>query len=141
MDQIGEESAMEMVKRDQKKERGRALAYLFFLLLAYVLTGLLLLLLAFLLYRFQMGSGAVSASIDAIYFISALFAGVLAGKKAKTRRFLWGTLMGALYFLVLAALSLASGMGNGNTGIFPSFLFCVAGGCVGGILSGLFEKA
>ena len=132
---------MEMVRGEQKKGAGSALAYLFFLLLSYVLTGLLLLLLAFLLYRFRLGSGAVSASIDAIYFVSALFAGVLAGKKAKSRRFLWGALMGACYFLVLAALSLASDMGNGNSGIFPSFLFCVTGGTLGGILSGFFEKA
>ena len=130
---------MEMVREEQKKGTGAALAYLFFLLLSYVLTGILLLLLAFLLYRFQLGSGAVSVAIDAIYFVSALFAGALAGKKAKSRRFLWGALMGGCYFLILAALSLASGMGNGNSGIFPSFLFCVTGGCVGGILASLFE--
>ena len=61
---------------------------------AYVLTAGLLLLLAFLLYRFGLSEKVVSICITAIYIIVTFFAGMLVGKREGKRKFLWGLAMG-----------------------------------------------
>ena len=68
------------------KKMGRGMAYLFFIVMAYVLTGLLLLVLAFLLWRFQISEKMVGAGIILIYVTATFAAGFLAGKKAKSRK-------------------------------------------------------
>ena len=122
-----------------KEKRGRVqdfpLAYLFFILMAYVLTGILLLILAFLLYRFQLSSQTVGAGVILIYLASTFLAGFLAGKKAKSRKWLWGFLMGAGYFLILAILSLVTHSAEENGKFLPSLFLCVGGGMLGGMLS------
>ena len=70
------------------------------LLFSYILTGALLALLAFLLYKVGLTEKIVSIVIIAIYVAATFFAGFMAGKKLKNRKFLWGLLMGSAYFLV-----------------------------------------
>lgn len=111
------------------------LAYLVFLLFAYVLTGVLLVLLAFLLYQFRLSSKAVSVGVVLIYVASTFLAGYLAGKKAKNKKYVWGFVMGVGYFLVLAAVSLLTNSADGSLGGVTSFLLCAAGGTLGGMLS------
>ena len=76
------------------------------LLFSYILTGGLLLLLALLLYKAGLSQKVVSICIIVIYVLATFFAGFITGKKLKNRKFLWGALMGAMYFLVLAVISL-----------------------------------
>ena len=78
---------------------------------AYILTAGLLLLLAFMLYRFGLSEKVVSICIIAVYIIVTFLAGLLAGKKEKRRKFLWGLIMGALYFGILVVVSLAVNKG------------------------------
>ncbi len=106
------------------------------LLFSYILTAVFLLLLAFLLYQLGLSEQVVSIAIIAIYVVSTFFAGFIVGKKIQNRKFLWGLLMGSLYFLVLLLASLVV---NGNIGeIGNSFLttmiLCVGGGMLGGML-------
>ena len=68
------------------------------LLLSYVITGVLLLLLTIALYKLELNEKTVSAAIIGIYLTSTLAGGVVIGKMAKTRRFLWGMLLGTGYF-------------------------------------------
>ena len=77
------------------------------LLFSYVLTAGLLLLLALLLYRFSLQEKIVNIGIIVIYIAVTFLAGLLAGKRAGSRKFLWGLCMGTLYFAVLALVSLA----------------------------------
>ena len=65
------------------------------LLAAYVITGILLLLLAMALYRLELNEKSVSAAVIAIYVLSTLVGGVVIGKLAKVRRFLWGLGLGS----------------------------------------------
>ncbi len=76
------------------------------LLFSYILTALLLALLAFLLYKLGLDEKSVSISMIAIYVVCTFFGGFIMGKKTGSRRFLWGLLTGTLYFLVLAVVSL-----------------------------------
>lgn len=126
---------IEAVKEKKMKVRDFPLAGLFFILMAYVLTGILLLVLAFLLYRFQLSSQTVGAGVILIYLASTFLAGFLAGKKAKNRKWLWGLLMGAGYFVILAAVSLMTHSAGENGKFLPSLFLCVGGGMLGGMLS------
>ena len=107
------------------------------LLFSYILTGVLLALLAFALYRFGLGEKTVSIAIIAIYVVATLFSGFAAGKRIKSRRFLWGLLMGCAYFLILAVVSFIAGKGDVQVGssFFTTLALCAGGGMLGGMLS------
>ena len=93
-----------MEKRGERKEGVPVLALAKCLLASYVLTLLLLCLLALLLYKLHLTEGMVTIAISAIYVITTFMAGFLAGKKMKTQKFLWGALLGAAYFVILAVV-------------------------------------
>ena len=117
--------------------RNRTLKVLSTLLIMYVITGIALLVLAMLLYKFQLSENAVSIGIMVIYVISGLLGGLIAGKRMKTRRFLWGILMGAIYFLVLLAGSflLNQGLTSDLLHVVTTLIMCMAAGMIGGMLS------
>lgn len=71
------------------------------LLVMYILTGAALFLLAFLLYKMELTENIVTIGIMVIYVVSGLLGGIIIGKRMKTRRFLWGILIGGAYFVVL----------------------------------------
>ena len=77
------------------------------LLIAYTLTGLFLLLLAFLLFKFDLGEAPVAAGIVAVYVISCLSGGFLAGKIVRKEKYLWGIVVGLCYYILLLAVSFA----------------------------------
>lgn len=113
---------------------------LFFLkcfLFTAVLTGILLVLLALILYRFRLSEGTLSICITAIYVITTFFAGLISGKKAGSKKFLWGLLAGVIYFLILLTISLfmksADGFSTSHAGIVLAL--CAGGGMLGGMLS------
>ena len=107
------------------------------LLLSYLLTTGLLLLLALMLYQFDFSEKIVSICIIIIYIIVTFLAGFLFGKREGNRKFLWGLLMGGIYFLVLILVSLI--VNHGASGINGNFLtvliLCGASGMLGGMLS------
>lgn len=107
------------------------------LLISYILTAVLLALLAFLLYKLGLSEKIVSAAIIVIYVAATFSGGFITGKRMSSRKFLWGLCMGAVYFLVLAAVSF--GMGKGGIQIGNSFLttlvLCAGGGMLGGMFS------
>ena len=104
---------------------------------AYILTAGLLLLLAFMLYRFGLSEKVVSICIIAVYIIVTFLAGLLAGKREGQKKFLWGLLMGALYFGILVAVSLVVNRGledvAGN--MMTVFFLCAGSGMLGGMVS------
>ena len=107
------------------------------LLAAYIVTGLLLLLLAFLLYKLQLAESIVNVGIIGIYVIACFLGGFLEGKMMKTRKFIWGGAFGLLYFAVLAIISLAVGQGFSGTSsnFVTTLILCMAGGTLGGMVS------
>ena len=107
------------------------------LLVSYVVTGMLLLILAILLYKFDLDEKSVSAGIIAIYVASTLIGGLVLGKMAKVRRFLWGVGLGIAYFALLLLISLGvyhTLEGNG-TNVMTTFILCAGGGMIGGMIS------
>ncbi len=107
------------------------------LLFSYILTGGLLLLLALLLYKAGLSQKVVSACIIVIYVLATFFVGFMSGKKLGSRKFLWGALMGAAYFLVLVLISLAVNhqLGVLTNSFLTTLVLCSGGGMLGGMLS------
>ncbi|MGN0168314.1 MAG: TIGR04086 family membrane protein [Acetatifactor sp.] len=121
-----------------KGQGGLPIAFLLkSLLFSYILTGILLALLACLLYKAGLDEKAVSAAIIVIYVGATFFAGFMAGKKLQNRRFLWGLMEGCAYFVILVILSLLAGGDGGGMGhsFLTTFVLCGAGGMLGGMLS------
>ena len=106
------------------------------LLLSYLLTTGLLLLLALMLYRFGLSEKIVSVCIVAIYIIVTFFAGFLTGKREGSRKYLWGLLLGSLYFIVLLIVSLIVNHGMSAAGnFFTVRILCAGSGMLGGMVS------
>ena len=104
---------------------------------AYGTTVLLLLLLAFLLMKLDLKESAVTIGIAAVYVLSCFAGGFLAGKKIKEKKFFWGMVTGALYFLLLLVLSVALQTGSlaEVSAVLSAAALCAGGGTLGGMLS------
>ena len=107
------------------------------LLAAYVVTGILLIILALALYKFELNEGAVTAGVTAVYLISTFTGGLVVGKLAKVRRFLWGIVLGILYFalLLLVTVGIYRTFHGNSTEILVTFALCAGGGMAGGMIS------
>ncbi|MGN1313486.1 MAG: TIGR04086 family membrane protein [Lachnospiraceae bacterium] len=107
------------------------------LLAAYFITLLGLFIIALLLLQFRLSANTVENGILILYILSVFFAGFLMGKMKKEKKYLWGLLMGIVYYLILLILSLAvqKSLGSGAGEIITIFILCAAGGTLGGMLS------
>lgn len=107
------------------------------LIISYMITGLLLLFTALLLYKLEPQQSMVSIGILVIYVLSSFLGGILAGKGIHSRKFLWGLATGALYFLLLLLASWISGGGIQAqvSQIITTMLLCLGGGMLGGMLA------
>ena len=103
----------------------------------FLISGLLLLLLALLLYKMEPGESVIKIGIVAVYVISGLCGGFLMGKRMREQKFLWGLVGGVIYFLLLFGVSLlVKGTGDLQmTRIFTTLILCGASGMAGGMLS------
>ena len=107
------------------------------LLASYIVTGVLLFLLTFLLYKFDWDEQMVTAGIVVIYVVSTFVGGFILGKIRRVRKFLWGLIMGILYFALLFLISFGvyRSFGGNGTNLITTFLLCAGGGMLGGMLS------
>lgn len=107
------------------------------LFFSYLVTGVILLLLALLMYKAGPPDIVIRAGIIFSYIASSFVGGFLAGKCAKSKRYLWGILIGILYFAILFAVSALLNKNAldqlGNTVMV--FIMCSMGGMLGGMLS------
>ena len=74
--------------------------------------------------------------------VTCFIGGVLAGKAAKVKRFLWGFFSGTAYFLVLLAVSflIHKSIGSNMNELALIFAMCAGSGTIGGMykLIGIF---
>ena len=87
------------------------------LLAAYVITGILLLLLAMALYRLELNEKSVSAAVIAIYVLS--------------------TLVGSAYFILLLLITLGvyHTLSGDSIHLMTTFVLCAGGGMAGAMIS------
>lgn len=107
------------------------------LLFSYLVTAVLLLVIALLLWKWNIGGKVIGGGIIAIYVLSSLIGGLYLGKKQRERKFLWGILMGVLYVVILLfASAFTNGMADiwGKETIF-AVIICILSGMLGGMVA------
>lgn len=106
------------------------------LLFEFVVSMVLLLVIAFVMYKSGMGQGTAKILILGVYLLSTFIGGIIIGKAQKNRRLIWGASAGILYLLVLLAVSVIVNSGlTGENNIILSAACCILGGCFGGMCS------
>lgn len=107
------------------------------LLTMYIMTGILLLGLAALLYKMQLTKTAVDVAILVIYVAAGFLGGMLIGKITGNKKYVWGMLTGLSYFVILLIVSLGlhRGIENGIVHMLTTLVLCTAAGTIGGMVS------
>ena len=107
------------------------------LLASYIVTGILLLVLTFFMYKFELNEKIVSAAIVGIYVVSTLIGGMIIGKLTKSKRYLWGMVLGIIYFVLLMLITLGvyRTLNGDSVSIVTSLILCAGGGMTGGMIS------
>ena len=88
------------------------------LLASYIVTGILLLVLTFFMYKFELNEKIV-------------------GKLTKSKRYLWGMVLGIIYFVLLLLITLGvyRTLNGDSVSIVTSLILCAGGGMTGGMIS------
>lgn len=107
------------------------------LLASYIMTGILLLILTFFMYKFELNEKIVSAAIVGIYVVSTLVGGIIIGKLTKEKCYLWGMVLGIIYFVLLLLITLGvyRTLNGDSVSIVTSLILCAGGGMTGGMIS------
>lgn len=107
------------------------------LIVSYILTGILLLGLAFLMYKCALTDKQVTLGVNSIYMVACLLGGLLCAKACGNKRLVWGVIAGLLYFIILFGLSLLfhRQVQQGMSHFFLVLALCAVGGALGGVVS------
>ena len=116
---------------------GRLVNVLRDLIISYLVTGILLLGIAFLMYKLGLDENKVNVAITLTYIISSAIGGIVIGKSMKEKKYIWGLLLGAMYVGVILIASLL--MSHGENVIaakgLSTIILCLCGGTLGGMIS------
>lgn len=106
------------------------------LILAYIISAIVLVVLAFLMYKLDISEGVVRGVIIFSYVVSCFVSGMVVSANREGRRYLWGLIQGLLYYVVLVSVSMICNRAVFTTipGILPALFLCAFGGMLGGML-------
>lgn len=107
------------------------------LLASYIVTGILLLILTVLVYKFRLDEQIVIGGIVSIYIISTFTGGFIIGKLTEIKKILWGMGIGTFYVVLLFLISYGVYREFNTNGLntISVFILCIGGGTLGGMLS------
>ena len=121
----------------QANKQSMVIPVMVILVTMYIITGILLLLLAFLMYRMDLSEPVANGAIIAIYIISGFLGGFLIGKKVGAKKYLFGFLMCALYYgvLFLVGLLLHQSVDVDAVHLISTMVLCLLSSTAGGMIS------
>lgn len=107
------------------------------LLFSTLIMGLLIVLLAFVMFKGQIGDSVMSALLIVALCLSTFLGAWYFAKHAESRRFLWGLGFGAAFFIIYLVLtiSLSPDFSVQLERSLTMLAFALLSGCVGGMLS------
>ena len=106
------------------------------LLISYILSCVLLLILAFGVYKLDLKEQIVQGGIMIIYALSAFLGGRIAGKSFQCRRIVWGGLQGVSYYALLFILGTVMYQDvKSLSDVIPVLGTCIISGMIGGVTS------
>ena len=101
------------------------------IVLAYAVSAVLLLVLAFLMFQWDVSEGVIRGGIIFAYVFSCFISGMIVSRYHTGRKYLWGILMGAAYYVILIC---NRAIFMSIPGILPALFLCLSGGMLGGML-------
>ena len=121
--------------REAKGKPARAMFAAVFAM--FVCSGLLLLLLALLLYKMELSESVVRVGIVVIYVAAGLLGGLLIGRIMRTQKYLWGLAAGVIYFVILfvASALVEGGFDMEPAKVVTTLILCAVSGMAGGMVS------
>ncbi|MBR3770212.1 MAG: TIGR04086 family membrane protein [Lachnospiraceae bacterium] len=128
-----------MKARNEKKSPATAMGMA--LGIMYVVSAVLLLALSALLYNFELSEATIKIGVVAIYILSGFVGGFWMGKQMQDKKYLWGLMIGGIYFVLLFVVSLVIKVGTGEelsielVRIVTTLLLCAVSGMAGGMIS------
>lgn len=111
------------------------------LLAAYILSAIVILVLALIMFHWDVSEGVIRGGIIFTYVISCFVCGILVSRHHSGRKYVWGILAGGLYYLILLLVSMVCNhaIATNIPGIVPVLFFCLSGGMLGGMLGGMVQ--
>lgn len=124
------------IKRPAEQTGGMGLWILGTLLFMYVVTGLLLFLMAVLLYKFNLRENFVTIGIIFAYVLPGFLGGLMIRRGRKQNCAFFGLLIGSIYFLVLISGSalLNHGFSEELPKLLAVWIMCGCGGMAGAMI-------
>lgn len=119
------------------KKKSRGMKVVLILALMFVISAIILTVLAGIVWRTEVGTGFISGGVIAVYVISCLIGGFCMGKNMGKQKFFWGMLIGIIYFGILAGVGqlVYHSPLKENIHIVSSLLICGVAGMLGGMLA------
>lgn len=107
------------------------------LLAQYVVTGLVIVILSFVLLKWQASENILQLGIIAIYVLVNFIGGFIIGKTLQKQKFLWGLIVGMAYFVLLSLISFIINKSFYQDIPYAMTVFgiCAGSGMLGGMLS------
>ena len=104
------------------------------LLVQIILSTVLVVILAFIVFELSLGDGIIRIMILAIYGICSLVGGLILGKNIQKRKFLWGLVAGAIYIGLIMGISFIIRDETGAIGLGTGVAVALGFGTFGGML-------
>lgn len=106
------------------------------IIFTYLTTIVLLLILTLIFYKFQIKDAMLTVGVCVVYFLSTFVGGFILGKMSGRKKYLYGLMVGGIYFSVLLIISLivSPEFSFASKDTLISLILCGAGGMVGGML-------
>ena len=102
-----------------------------------LVTVIMLLILAFMLFKLNLSDGFIMIGVYIIYVVSCLVGGLIIGKVRGEKKYLWGMIVGLTFFITLSIISLivtGEFYGSGSKAL-GALAACVLGGALGGMFA------
>lgn len=103
----------------------------------FIISALLLVILALILYKAEPGESVIKVGIVVVYVVAGFLGGFLMGRIMQEQKFLWGLAAGIIYFAVLFVASVVAGGGFDMepAKVITTLILCAASGMAGGMVS------
>lgn len=123
------------VRESRKKETSKIFMIIKSLLISYIVSGILLIILAALLYKYNLKESPIAIAIIFVYILSACSGGYYIGKMSECKKYIWGFLIGSLYGAILLIITFVLYHGFNDQNLISTIILCIGGGLLGGMLS------
>lgn len=105
------------------------------ILIGYILTILFVLLLSFIVYKFDLSNSQINIARIIIIILSTVVMGLLVGKSIRKTKWMYGAVAGVIYFIIFVIASIIINKNSGiSADVVSLFFMCVGGSTLGGML-------